>query len=286
MTPETDFSPIRLALVQLRVHGGERDRNLAHALEKTAAAAAAGARLVMLPVALPLGWTDPAAARLADAIPDGATCAALRAAAREHGIHLASGIVERAGDRVYNAAVLIDPAGDVLLHHRKLNELDIGHPYYAPGDRLGVADTALGRIGLMICADAFAADRVVTRTLGLKGAQLIVSPSAWAVPADHDQQTEPYGDLWRNAYRPVCRDHGLWIAGVSNVGWIPDGPWAGRKCIGTSLVMDPDGEVAAAGPYGPEAEATVTCDVLLRDGPRTWHHPPDRWFRPREPAAD
>jgi len=273
-------APIRLALIQMLVAGGERERNLAHALDLVAQAARDGADLVVLPEALPLGWTDPSAAELADAIPDGPTCAALRDAAREHRIHLASGIVERDGDRVYNAAVLLDPAGDVLLHHRKLNELDIGHPFYAVGDRLGVADTALGRLGLMICADAFAADRVVTRTLGLMGAQLIVSPSAWAVPADHDQDAEPYGDLWRNAYRPVCTEHGLWIAGVSNVGWIPAGPWEGRKCIGTSLVMGPDGAVAAQGAYGPEAEEIVWCDVTLRDPERAWHHPPDRWFRP------
>ena len=277
--------PIRLALVQLLVAGGERDRNLDHALDCTAGAARDGANLVVLPEALPLGWTDPSATELADAIPDGPTCTTLRAAAREHGIHLASGIVERDGDRIYNAAVLIDPAGEVLLHHRKLNELDIGHDSYSVGDRLGVADTALGRLGLMICADAFAADRVVTRTLALMGAQLIVSPSAWAVPADHDQKAEPYGDLWRNAYRPVCREHGLWVAGVSNVGWITGGPWAGRKCIGTSLVMGPDGEVGAQGPYGVDAEAIVTCDVSLREAPRVWHHPPDRWFRPLADAT-
>jgi predicted amidohydrolase len=272
--------PIRLALIQMLVAGGERDRNVAHALELVAEAAAAGANLVVLPEALPLGWTDPSSAELAEPIPDGPWCSALRDAAREHGVHLCSGVVERDADRVYNAAVLLAPSGEVLLHHRKLNELDVGHFAYAAGDRLGVVDTELGRIGLMICADAFAEDRVVTRTLGLMGARLIVSPSAWAVPADHDQEAEPYGDLWRNAYGPVCAQFGLWVAGVSNVGWIAGGPWEGRKCIGTSLVMGPDGEVAAQGSYGPEAEEILWCDVDLREGERVWHHPPDRWFRP------
>lgn len=272
---------VRVAMVQALLAGGERERNLDHGIELVARAAADGADVVVLPECFPLGWTDPSAAALADAIPGGETVELLRGAAREHGIHLCSGVVERDGDRVYNAAVLIDPAGEILLHHRKINELDIGHPYYAVGDRLGVVDTALGRIGLMICADAFAEDRVITRTLGLMGAELILSPSAWAVPGDHDQDVEPYGDLWRNAYGPVCREHHLYIVGVSNVGWIPDGPWAGRKCIGCSLLMGPDG-IVAEGPYGPEAETIIAADLLVGRSERPWHHPPDRWFRPLE----
>ena len=273
-----------MALVQAHLAGGERDRNIAHVLDLVADAAAQDARIVVVPECFPLGWTDPSAAELADAVPDGETTRVLRDAAREHGVYLCSGVVERAGEQVYNAAVLIDPAGEILLHHRKLNELDIGHPFYATGDRLGVVDTPLGRIGLMICADAFAEDRVVTRTLGLMGAELILSPSAWAVPADHDQDAEPYGDLWRNAYGPVCREHDLYVVGVSNVGWIPDGPWAGRKCVGCSLLMGPDGIVAEA-PYGPDAETIVLADLEVGRAERPWHHPPDRWFRPLEADA-
>jgi predicted amidohydrolase len=48
--------------------------------------------------------------------------------------------------------VLLDDQGDLLLHHRKLNELDIGHPYYQQGDRLNVCETKFGMIGLMVCA--------------------------------------------------------------------------------------------------------------------------------------
>jgi predicted amidohydrolase len=272
---------VRVAMVQACLVGGDRDGNISHVLELVAQAAAEGADVVVLPEAFPLGWTDPSAAHLADAVPDGETCRVLRRAARDHGIHLCSGVVERAGGAVYNAAVLIDPSGGVVLHHRKLNELDIGHASYATGDRLGVADTELGRVGLMICADGFAEDRVVARTLGLMGAELILSPSAWAVPADHDQDAEPYGHLWRNAYGPVCREHELFIVGVSNVGWIAAGPWEGRKCIGCSLLMGPDG-IVAEGPYGVDAETIVRAEIAPGRTTRPWHHPPDRWFRPTE----
>jgi predicted amidohydrolase len=170
-------------------------------------------------------------------------------------------LIERAGNKVFNAAVFIDPSGDVLLHHRKINELEIGHPVYALGDRLAVAHTPLGVIGLMICADGFAHGQVVSRTLGYMGAEVILSPCAWAVPADHDNRKNPYGKIWIDNYSPVAKDFRLWIAGASNVGPIESGPWKGRNCIGCSLVVGPSGEPALKGPYGVDAEAILTAEI-------------------------
>jgi predicted amidohydrolase len=156
--------------------------------------------------------------------------------------------------------------------------LEIGHDFYAQGDRLGVAETELGTLGLMICADAFARGQVVTRTLGLMGVQVILSPCAWAVPADHDNQREPYGGLWLDNYGPVARDYRLWIAGVSNVGRLEAGPWAGRHCVGCSLLVGPDGEPVARGPYGVEAESLILADIVPAprpargDGWASWWH--------------
>lgn len=251
----------RLAVVQMRVDGGDRDGNLRRAGERIAEAAGKGARVVLLPEALDLGWTHPSARTRAEPIPKGAPCAALQAAARGHGVFVCAGLVERDGDRVFNAAALIGPAGEVLLVHRKLNELEIGHDLYAQGDRLSVARTPLGTFGVMICSDAFARDHAILRTLGYMGADVVLSPSAWAVPADHDPRANPYGGNWRRAYRPVARDFRIWIAAASNVGPIDAGPWKGRKCIGCSLVVDPRGEVALEGPYGEQAEAILPVDI-------------------------
>jgi len=57
----------------------------------------------------------------------------------------------------------------------------------------------------------------------------------------------PYGETWLRAYRELCRLYGISIVGVSNVGWITDGPWKGRKVIGCSLAVGPMGEVLAKG---------------------------------------
>lgn len=258
---------IRVALAQMLVEGGRKSANLERAEKYVRDAAAKNAAIVVLPEALDLGWTHPFALEEAGPIPGGECCERLRAAARSARVYVCAGLVERQKNQAFNSAVLISPEGEILLVHRKLNELEIGHEYYAQGDRLCVAKTPIGVIGVMICADAFARGQIVGRTLGLMGAHLILSPSAWAVPADHDNARDPYGRLWLDNYRPVARDYRLWIVGVSNVGHITAGPWKGQMCIGCSLVVGPDGEQVLMGPYGPKAEALLTVDVMLQPRP-------------------
>jgi predicted amidohydrolase len=251
----------KLALVQMRVEGGQPEENLRRASELAAQAARQGAQVLLFPEALDLGWTHPAARQAAEPIPAGRPCRTLCQVAREHGVFVCAGLVEQAGENVFNSAVLIDPQGQVRLRHRKLNELEIGHDCYAQGDALSVVPTPLGTIGMMICADAFARGQVVSRALGLMGAQILLSPCAWAVPAGHDNTREPYGRLWLESYGPVARDFRIWIAGASNVGWLRAGPWAGRKCIGCSLVVGPGGQQVLMGPYGEAAEDILYVQI-------------------------
>lgn len=253
---------MRIGLGQMLVEGGQPRANLDRAVAQIARAADAGCQLVVLPECLDLGWTDPSARHLAQPIP-GPHVDQLAGAAKAHGTHVVAGLVERVGERRYNAAVLIDPAGELRLLHRKINELDIAHDLYATGDRLGVAETALGTIGITICADNFANSLAIGHTLARMGAQLIVAPSAWAVEAGHDNAREPYGAMWREAFARLSRLYDLTVVAVSGVGWLASGPWAGRKQIGCSLVVGPGGRVLAEGPYGETAEALITVDVDL-----------------------
>ena len=254
---------MKLAMIQMRVEPGAKLDNLRRAASLVAEAARNGAQIALLPEAMTVGWTDARSASLADESPHGEACTLLRNLAGQHGIFICAGIVERAEQKIYNAALLIGPDRQVLVHHRKIYELGIAHDCYALGDRLAVADTPLGRVGVMICADAFAPGQVISRTLGLMGADLILSPCAWAVPADHDNSKEPYGQLWRDNYGPVARDFRIWIAGVSNVGPITGGAWKGRQCIGCSLLVGPDGLPVVQGPYGEDAETTLYAEIEL-----------------------
>lgn len=266
-----------LALIQMLVIGGDRQANLRHAGERIKEAAQHGAHIMLLPEAMDLGWTHPSALAEAQAIPDGETCQFLTAQAKKHKVYIVSGLIEKDADTVYNSAVIINPAGQVILKHRKINELDIGHPYYAVGDRLNVVNTELGTFGLMICADANTPDLLLTRSLCYMGADVILSPCSWAVEAEHDNIKEPYGNLWKNAYKPVGKDFSVWIAGCSNVGWMNDGPWKGRQGIGCSLVIDPNGEETMCGPYGAEADTILYVEITPQERPAQGTDWPSVW---------
>lgn len=245
---------------QILVESGEPAANLERADRMIREAAAKACEVIVLPECLDLGWSFPGARTMAQSIP-GPYSDALAAAAREARIFVVAGLTERAGERLYNAAVLISPDGEILRKHRKINELDIALDLYSVGDTLAVAHTRLGVIGINICADNFPDALDLGTALAHMGAQILLSPSAWAVEADHDNTATPYGDLWMESYSVLARRHRMTVIGVSNVGWIRGGPWNGRKCIGCSLAIGPDAEVLAKGPYGEEAQALVVVTV-------------------------
>lgn len=264
---QTIKKPFKIALVQMNVIGGERDKNLAHAREQIRIAAGHGADIALLPEVMDLGWTHPSALVLADRIPGGVAYEQLAEEARQDKIFVCAGLIEKDGETIYNSAVIIGPDGNLLIKHRKLNELDIAHDLYAQGDRLNVCHTSLGTLGLMICADATSKDWTIQRSLGYMGADIILSPSSWAVPPDHNNTDTPYGDTWRTAYKTVAREFGMWIIGVSNVGNIPEGPWKGWNCIGCSLVIDARGNEVLQGPYGAAADTIMYVDVETLERP-------------------
>nr|MDO8087343.1 carbon-nitrogen hydrolase family protein [Candidatus Sigynarchaeum springense] len=251
---------VKVGMAQLLVEGGNADANMNRAKGKIAEAATAGADIVVLPECMDLGWTFEGAARLAKPIP-GERSDLLATWAREHHIHVVAGLTERDGDKTYNSAVLIDDQGKLLLKHRKINELDIAHHLYSQGDRLGVADSRFGKIGIDICADNFPSSLVLGHALARMGARIILSPSAWAVDADHDNKRHPYGGTWKKAYGTLAKLYDLYVIGVSNIGWITSGPWKGKKCIGNSIAIGPGGKLLAQGPYSVDSESLTLVTV-------------------------
>jgi predicted amidohydrolase len=165
---------------------------------------------------------------------------------------------------LYNASVLISPTGELLLHHRKINVLGIARGLYSIGGSLGVAETALGTVGVTICSDNFSTSLVLGHSLARMGAQMLLVPSAWAVRADHDNEAEPYGATWEESFTELARLYDLTVIGVSNVGQMTGGPWEGRRCIGCSLAVGPGGEILARAPYGVDAELLLTVPVEPR----------------------
>lgn len=288
---QTTTKEFTLAIVQMYVEPGNKAKNLAHAEQLIHEAAVNKADVVLLPEVMDLGWTHPSARQFADPIPRGETCRRLCKSAKENNVYVCCGIVERDGNAIYNAAVIIDNKGKVLLKHRKLNELDIAHDIYAQGDRLGVCHTPWGTFGLIICADAFVKDHVLTQSLCYMGADVILSPSSWAVSADHNNDVDPYGKTWRDAYMPVARKFSVYIASASNVGPITEGPWKTHKCIGCSLIVGPDGKEKLMGPYGEKAEKILYYTIKPTSRPARgtkWNNfkPSETWIETGKRAHD
>jgi predicted amidohydrolase len=277
MTRQTILKNYKLAMAQMMVEAGRLEANLDRATKRIGEAAEHGANLIVLPEVMDLGWTDPSAKTMAYEIPDGKTCRRLRDAAAKNNIYVCAGIVEKNKGKIYNAAVIIDPSGKVILTHRKLNELDIAHDLYDQGDKLNVVHTPLGTLGLYICADATADGNVLSNSLGYMGADIILSPCAWAVPPGFDNKATPYGDTWRNVYRPVSKKFDLWVVGVSNVGKIEAGPWKDWDCIGNSLVYGPGGKEVLQAPYGEKADTIIYVDISLKDRPARGTKWEDYW---------
>jgi len=257
-----------LGMGQISVHGGELEKNLNHAEEIIIQAAQQGCKIIVLPECLDLGWTHPSARELAQPIP-GPTTIKLTKIARLYQIYIVAGLTEKATEGIFNAAVFISPEGNILLKHRKINELDIAHDLYSAGTSLEVVNTPLGVIGINICADNFPNSLVLGHSLARIGAQMILSPCAWAMPADHNNKKHPYGKMWEKSYSTLARLYNIYMVGVSNVGEINGGPWKGRNCIGNSLTIGPDGKILMKGSYGVNSEQLLTVPIQI-GSPLPW----------------
>ncbi|MFZ6692290.1 carbon-nitrogen hydrolase family protein [Undibacterium sp. SXout20W] len=254
---------LRIGMAQMRVTPGQPRINLLHAQSYIEKAALAKCDVVVLPECLDIGWGDLRARELAEPL-QGTSFQMLALAAQQHGIHVVAGLVERDGEHLYNSAVFIDDQGGLLLHHRKIHELAVAGGIYSIGDRLAVARSKLGIVGISICADNAPESLAIGHVLARMGAQIILSPCAWAVAPDHDNHIEPYGELWRRSYGKLADLYDLPVVGVSNVGRIENGAWKDWKVIGCSLAMRGDGSIAMQGEYGSDAENLYISEVPLR----------------------
>lgn len=258
------MTAVTIGLAQMLVRPGDVAGNLQRAAELVAEAASRGCDIVVLPECADVGWTDVRATDLAQPIP-GPTSDFLCDLARTHSIMIASGLTEREEGRVYNAAVLIDRAGEILARHRKINELSFAREIYDIGTELKVVDTEFGAVALNICADNYVGSLALADAQAAMGAQLMLSPSSWAVPAGHDDEATPYVE-WQEPYRLIGERHGIPVVGVSNVGPVETGEWAGWACIGRSLATNAAGQIVSWGSYGVDASELNVVRIDVPDG--------------------
>lgn len=230
---------VRIGLGQVSVTMGDKLANQEAMIEALKEAARHNYDLIVLPECGLAGWLDDSAASAAESIP-GPFCETLQQFAAKHHLAIVAGLEERDGNDVCNAAIFIDETGGLLSRHRKINELQIGRSLYRIGSKLEVFCWRGYRVGLLICADCWPSEFV--DSLHAMGANLILSPCAWAVASGGEETNI----AWiQETYRQRIGIRDLTIVAANGVGPVTSGPWKGRVLQGNSLAIGSWGQVLA-----------------------------------------
>jgi predicted amidohydrolase len=250
---------MKIALCQIDVAFGDVERNLARVKARTQEAAAAGARLVVFPECALTGYAFEGAAesRRASIAAPGPATAELKKMCAATGAHVVVGALERDGERLFNAALLIGPGG-IALKYRKLHLPVLGcDRFVQPGDLpLAVAETPFGRVGLAICYDGSFPE--TARVLKLRGAQLVVLPTNWPQQAAISRRHQSIVRAFENHVN---------YAACNRVG-----SEGGFRFPGGSQVVDYGGAVLAAAEDG-ECMLEAELDLPGADRNRIVHAP-------------
>jgi len=185
---------------------------------------------------------------LAEPIPGGPTTSRLIQIAADRNMHLVAGLAERAGDRIYNSAVLVGPQGLIGLY-RKTHLFFEETLFFAPGDTgFSVYDLGPARVGLMVCFDWYYPESA--RTLAMKGADIIAHPSNLVLPNCPD------------AMVTRCLENRVFAVTCNRIGSEERGGKKKLTYIGHSEVVTPTGEILARAKPDQEALGIVEIDPL------------------------
>jgi predicted amidohydrolase len=232
---------VRVALAQY-LSGGDPARIVAEA-------GTAAADIVVFPEMYSNGYArfdmaDPAAEarwRREAQSRDGGFVGRFREAAKTHRMHVVATFLEAAEPKPFNAALLIDPDGRPVLHHRKVHICDFDNPESACGRGAAFAardiETRAGpvRVGLMICMDREYPE--AARSLSRQGAEIALVPNCCELAED-----------------PVCGD--VRIAQMrgrafETVIGIAVANYPAPRCDGHSFAVMPSGAIIAMADRSP-----------------------------------
>ncbi len=227
--------PVTIALAQHDCTHGDVEANVRLMVDLIERAGNQGADLVVFPELATSGYRqDLMADKLADLaeLPEGESFAAIADAARRAHTNVIAGFIEAdpKTDALYNSAWIIDRAGELKGVYRKNHAYSTEGRYFAPGNEMPVFELDFGMVGVMICYDMGLPE--VARILTLKGAEVIVAPSAWC------QEDE---DVWDINIPCRALENHVFLAGVNRVG--TEG--VTLTMMGKSMIAGPRGEILA-----------------------------------------
>ncbi len=220
--------------------------NLSEAERLIAKAVAQGARLVALPenfAVMGLKDTDKVAVR--EGLGQGVIQQFLSQTAKKHKIWLVGGSIPLSGsndNKVLNSCLLYDDTGKQVARYDKIHlfNLDLGNEHYhenktiEAGDKVVVADTPFGRLGLSICYDL----RFPELYRAMKEVDIIVVPSAF---------TETTGKAhFEILLRARAIENLAYIIAPAQGGY----HLSGRETHGDTMIIDPWGVILDRLPRG------------------------------------
>lgn len=266
--------PVKLACIQL-ASGADKLANLSHAADKVREAAAAGAKIVVLPECFnsPYGCAHfPSYAETLLPSPptreQSPSFHALSAMARDNSVYLIGGSIpelyqpssspseQAPAKSYYNTSLIFSPSGALLATHRKIHLFDIDIPgkitfkesdVLSPGDRLTIVDLPeYGRVAVAICYDVRFPELAMIAVR--RGCFALVYPGAFNLTT---------GPLhWKLLGQARAVDNQVYVALCSPARDMS----AGYHAWGHSMVVDPMAQVLV------EADETETIVSAELDG--------------------
>jgi len=273
---------VQVAVVQAAPVLFDRDASVRKACRLIREAAAQGAKLVLLPEAFipayprglsfgtAVGSRNPEGRRLwqrywenAVDVPGSAT-EMLGEAARETGVYLAIGVIERdtqfSRGTLYCTLLYFGPDGQLLGKHRKLKPTGTERLIWGEGDgsTLPVVDTQFGKVGGLICWENYMP--LARMAMYGKGVDIYLAPTADA------------RDTWQATLRHIACEGRCFVLGcnqfvtkdmypddLESLGELTDQP--DLLCRGGSAIISPLGDELAGPLY--DQEGTLFADLDL-----------------------
>ena len=233
---------MKVAGLQHDIVWEDRDANFARLAPMIAAAAAEGARLVVLTEMFSTGFSM-ATDRVAE-LPGGPSVQFLAAQARAHDVWVCGSLPERpsAGARPFNQLVLAAPDG-ALHRYAKIHPFGYGAEpeHYAAGDACLTVDVEGVRCSFFVCYDLRFADTLWP---------LAPRTDCYVLVANWPRQRRAH---WSALLPARAIENQAYVVGVNRVG-----TGDGLTYAGDSVILDPLGEPVAT---AADAECTITGEV-------------------------
>ena len=241
------------------------DDNIARAEALVRAAAADGARIILLQELFETPYfcieQKPEHLELARSRDESRVVRHFSALARDLEVVLPISFFEAAGPARFNALVIADADGASVGPYRK-SHLPQGPGYeekyyFNPGDTgFGVVETRHGRLGCGVCWDQWFPE--TARVLALRGAEVLIYPTA--IGSEPDAPDVDSAGHWQRTMQGHSAANVMPLVASNRVG-AEKGDRTELTFYGTSFITDETGALAAVADRSSETHVTATVDL-------------------------